>query len=371
VRITAIRLRRLVLPLEPPFVAAWDPHPRQAFEATVVVVETDEGLTGIGSGDTMDGFRRYEHLFLGEDPSAIERHVRVLETIAFHAGRYWPLEEALWDLAGKAKGVPVARLLGTPSERLPAYASTGELRPPAERAESALALREQGFRALKLRIEHDQVEEGLACVRAVRDAVGTTMDIMVDLNQAWRMPGDVREPLPFDAVRRLAEELHDLDVRWLEEPLPRGDLRGLAALRAETGVALAGGEMTREPAQLDAYLAAGAFDVYQPDAVLAVGILRARVFAERVREHGHAFTPHTWTNGLGLLANLHLAGAVDGVPYLEFPYDPPGWTPERRDFMLAEPLVVDAGGFVSVPPHPGLGADLDAQALDRYAVGEA
>ena len=59
-------------------------------------METDEGLTGIGSGDTMDGFERYEHLFVGRDPLAIERHVAVLETITFHAGRYWPLEAALW-----------------------------------------------------------------------------------------------------------------------------------------------------------------------------------------------------------------------------------------------------------------------------------
>ena len=77
VRITGIRLDRLVLPLDPPFPAAWDPVPRRSFAATIVRVETDEGVVGIGSGDTMDGFEAFEHLFIGGDPLAIARHVRV------------------------------------------------------------------------------------------------------------------------------------------------------------------------------------------------------------------------------------------------------------------------------------------------------
>ena len=151
-KIRAIRLERRTLDLDPPFPAAWDPHPRRRFEATLVFVESDEGLTGIGSGDTMEGFHAYEHLFVDRDPLDLERHVRALETIAFHAGRYWPLEAALWDLAGQAEGVPAARLLGGSQDRLPVYASTGTLLAPGARAETAVALREEGFRALKLRI---------------------------------------------------------------------------------------------------------------------------------------------------------------------------------------------------------------------------
>jgi D-galactarolactone cycloisomerase len=366
VRITGIRLRRLRLPLDPPFLAAWDPQPRRSFEATLVLVETDDGLIGVGSGDTMDGFERWEHLFVGEDPLDIERQVRVLETVSFHAGRFWPLEAALWDLAGKAEGVPAALLLGGALARLPAYASWGELKPPAERAESALALREQGFRALKIRVERSRPDEGLAVVRAVRAALGSEMDLIVDLNQGWRMPGDVSEPLGFEDVRRLADALRDLDVLWLEEPLPRHDVRGHAALR-QTGIAVSGGEMAREPADLEAFLEADALDVYQPDAVLAVGLLRARELAERVLARGRRFTPHTWTNGIGLLANLHLTAGVGGGPYLELPSDPPAWTPERRDFMLAAPLRPDGEGFVAVPDRPGLGVELDEDALRRYA----
>jgi L-alanine-DL-glutamate epimerase-like enolase superfamily enzyme len=357
-RITAIRLERRTLDLDPPFRAAWDPIPRGRFEATLVFVETDEGLTGIGSGDTMDGFAAYEHLFLDRDPLEIERHVRVLETVAFHAQRYWPLEAALWDIAGKARGLPVATLFGGATDRLPVYASCGEPKPPAERAESALALREEGFRALKVRIDRDGLAEGIAVVEAVREAVGSTMDVMVDLNEGWRMPGDVRPPLAVDTVRRIAGELSQYDILWLEEPRPVWDVRGLAELRAETGVRLAGGEMVRTTAEFEAYLDAEALDVYQPDAVLAVGLLRAREVADRAQARGHRYTPHTWTNGIGLLANLHVAAGVGAGPYLEFPYDPPTWTPARRDFMLAEPITLDRDGCLAVTDRPGLGVVL-------------
>ena len=189
-KITRIALTRLVLPLEPPFPAAWDPVPRTRFAATIVRIETDEGVVGIGSGDTMDGFEAFEHLFVGQDPLAIARHVRVLETIDFHAGRYWPIEVALWDIVGQVAGLPVATLFGGAADALPVYASCGMLLPATERAESALALRAEGFRALKIRIDPRRLEEGMAAVAATRDAVGDSMAIMVDLNQGWRMAGD-------------------------------------------------------------------------------------------------------------------------------------------------------------------------------------
>jgi D-galactarolactone cycloisomerase len=362
VRIERIRIERRTLKLDPPFEAAWDPSPRHSFEATLVFVDTDEGVTGIGSGDTMDGFERYEHLFVGRVARDLDRHVRVLETIAFHAGRYWPLEAALWDLVGKAEGKPVVQLLGGRPGRIPAYASTGEQRSPGERAESALRFREEGFRALKVRIDRTRLEEGIAGVAAVREAVGSSMEIMVDLNQGWRMPGDVSPPLDSEVVRATAERLCDLDVYWFEEPLPRDDVQGYAALRARVGTRIAGGEMARTTAELEAFEAADALDVYQPDAVLAVGLSRAAEVARRVLARGRLFTPHTWTNGIGLLANLHLTAGVGGGPYVEFPYDPPGWTPERRDFMLAEPVRVEDGHLV-VPDRPGLGFELADAAL--------
>jgi L-alanine-DL-glutamate epimerase-like enolase superfamily enzyme len=366
-KITAIRARRLRAELDPPFRAAWDPVPRRSFAVTLVFVETDEGVVGVGSGDTMDGFEPFVDLFLGQNPLSIARHVRTLETISFHSGRYWPLEAALWDIAGQVCGQPVATLFGGFADRLPAYASCGELKAPEERAESTLALLEQGFRALKIRIHRDAIEQGVAAVRAVRSAVGDSMDILVDLNQGWRMAGDIASPLDNARVRRLAEQLRELDVLWLEEPLPETDIPGLTSLRA-TGMRIAGGEMTRTLAELLGYLEADALDVYQPDVVLAVGMSRASLVADLAHARNRWFSPHTWTNGLGLLANLHVAAGVGGGPYLEFPYDPPGWTVERRDFFLSEPVRIDPDGCVAVPLRPGLGAILDQDVIDRLEI---
>ncbi len=365
-KITAVRTQRLRLPLDPPFFAAWDPMPRTSFEATIVRVETDAGLVGIGSGDTMGGFEEFEHLFVGEDPLQLARHARALETISFHAGRYWPLEAALWDLFGQACDEPVAKLLGGALDAVPAYASWGELRDPGQRAEDAHALLEEGFRAVKIRIAPERSDEGIGVVAAVRDAVGERLELMVDLNQWWRMAGDLGPRLGPAGARRVIERLREYGVLWVEEPLPGEDLRGMHELRSSTGVRIGGGEMARTFEELRLALDADALDVYQPDVVLALGISGARTLAELALRRNRWFTPHTWTNGIGLLANLHVCAGVGGGPYLEFPYDPPGWTPARRDFMLAEPVGVGPDGLLSVPDAAGLGARLDEEAVAFY-----
>lgn len=366
-KITAIRLTRMVLPLAPPFNAAWDPEPRATFPATLVQVDTDEGITGVGSGDTMDGFEAYESLFIGTDPMQILNQVRRIETINFHGGRYWPLEAALWDIIGQVAGLPVSVLFGAARDRLPAYASSGELLPPQQRAESALAARELGFTAMKIRIARDQLAEGVAAVRAAREAVGDDFDLMVDLNQMWRMSGDITVALPLARVHRLAAELQDLGVLWLEEPLPQEDRPGMRRLREQTGIQVAGGEMVRSMSEMVSLIEGDAFDLYQPDVVLAVGMYRARQVAEYANLRHRQFTPHTWTNGLGLLANLHVAAGVDAGPYLEFPFDPPGWSPERRDFFM-KPLMIDPAGDLVVPLAPGLGAQIDYDAVAHFTV---
>ncbi len=367
-KITAIEIERLRLPLDPPFAAAWDETPRFHADATLVRVRTDEGITGYGSGDSMAGFARFAELFIGRDPLEIAGHVRRLETIAFHADRYWPLEAALWDIAGKACGQPAATLLGGALTTIPCYASFGDARGPGERAEAVLAARQAGFRAAKIRIPRAATAAGVAAVRAAREAAGDDFAIMADLNQWWRMPGDIASALDLAAVRRIADELRELGVLWLEEPLPAADLPGMRALRDQTGIRIAGGEMARTPAELLGALAAGALDVVQPDPVLAVGMQRARTVGEVALLANHWFAPHAWTDGLGLLASLHLIAGVGGGPFLEFPYDPPGWTPRRRDFFLAEPLMIDVGGRLAVPISPGLGAEIDEDAVARYNI---
>jgi L-alanine-DL-glutamate epimerase-like enolase superfamily enzyme len=134
------------------------------------------------------------------------------------------------------------------------------------------------------------------------------------------------------------------------------------------GVRIAGGEMARTFDELRLALEADALDVFQPDVVLALGISGARTLADLALRRNRWFTPHTWTNGIGVLANLHVCCGVGGGPFLEFPYDPPGWTPERRDFMLAEPLRIDGDGCLRVPGAGGLGVELDEDAIAYHAL---
>ncbi len=138
---------------------------------------------------------------------------------------------------------------------------------------------------------------------------------MVDLNQWWRMAGDIFPALDVAAVRPVAAELAELGVTWLEEPLPAADPAGMRLLREQCGIRAAGGEMARSVPELLDAIDAGALDVIQPDVVVAVGMLRARTVAEISLQRGRWFTPHTWTNGLGLLANLHVAAGVGGLAW--------------------------------------------------------
>ena len=159
---------------------------------------------------------------------------------------------------------------------------------------------------------------------------------MVDCNQGWRMPWDVRPAWDVERATEVAVALEAEGVYWIEEPLHRGDVAGMAELRRRVDIRVAGGELTREPYEFAALLAADSLDVYQPDCVCTQGITGLRRLAADVVAAGKVFTPHTWGNGIGLLANAHLtAGTVD-APFLEFPFDPPEWTTARRDFPLTE-----------------------------------
>src|SRR5204862_8080952 len=156
------------LALAPPFNASWDTRPRTHFDATIVRIATDEGLVGVASGDMMVGFAGHEHLFIAQDPLAIERHFRVISNIGLHYGRCWPLDLALWDLAGKIAGQPCWKLLGGLSNKVRAYASSGTLRDApamAEVAEQYLAL---GFPAMTLRFHRGDWRDDIRALEAVR-----------------------------------------------------------------------------------------------------------------------------------------------------------------------------------------------------------
>ncbi len=368
-RITGIETRRYALPLDPPFAAAWDPIPREELAATLVLVHTDEGLTGYASGDDLPDAPLLAKVLSGLDPLRTEVVREMCETVDFHGGRPWTAEVAVWDLVGRILEQPLWRLLGGRSERLVAYASSGELVDPDERARRVVELRDRGVRAVKIRFHQADWRDDVAVVRRVREAVGDTIELMVDANQGWRMAGDREPRWDVATAAQCAAALEPLGVYWLEEPLRTDDVDGYAALRRLTSIRLAAGEMARTAGEARDLVLRGAVDVVQPDVVLAGGIGGCRRIAALADLCGRAFSPHTWTNGLGLVANLHLAAAVSTSPFVEVPLDPPAWTPERRDYLLPAPLEIAPDGTIAPPPGPGLGVTPDLDALERFRVG--
>ncbi len=365
--IDSISIHHYRLPLDPPFHAAWDPNPRRSHTVTLVRV-TAGGMEGVGSGDAMLGFAGHEQLFIGQDVFDIERHVQLLDNLQFMYGRMWPLEIALWDLMGKATGQPLWKLLGGRTDRVPLYASMGQRRPTHERAAAARRLVEQGFRAVKVRFYANSVADNLAVARALRDAVGADAALLVDANQGWRMPWDARTLWDFKTALYVADALAELNVFWLEEPLPRSDYRGLAELRRRVKVCIAGGEGNRDFSEHLECLHHGSLDVYQGDVAWSTGVLRGRQLAQMAQAAGALYSPHTWGDGLVLLANLHVAAALSTAPFFEFAYDPPEWTPARRDYILPTPLEADDEGMMTLPAAPGLGVSIDWQAIEPLRI---
>lgn len=367
-RIERIEARRYEIPLDPPFRAAWDPVPRERLRETIVLVHANDGVVGVASGAPLPDVDALARLLVGIDPRRTEVVRSICETVDFHGGRPWAVEVAVWDLVGRALGEPLWRLLGGRSESLLAYASSGERVSADERVARVKTLVAGGVRAVKLRFHHEDWRADVEVVEAVRDAVGSRIEILVDANQGWRMPGDLRTPWDVATATACARALERSDVYWLEEPLPTSDVEGYALLGRRTSLRLAAGEMVRTLAEARDLVLRGGVDVVQPDVMLAGGIGGCRRVAAVADIAGRAFSPHTWTNGLGMIANLHLATAVSSVPFVEVPFDPPAWSSQRRDWMLPQPLEIAADGTIRPPAGPGLGTTLDLDDLERFRV---
>jgi len=366
VKITGIEARSYSLPLDPPFNAAWDPKPRTSFGETIVIVETDDGVRGYAGGAPAPNVGFLESLLIGLDPIDTDRVFEVCQSVDFHHGRNWTVEVAVWDLLARAAGKPLWQFLGGPSDRYRAYASTGERVDTAVRVERLLAWQEQGVRAAKIRFNHPDWREDVKVVRAAREALGSGMELMVDANHGWRMAGDLRQRWDLATALQCAQALGDFDVFWLEEPLDTGDIEGYTALRETSPVRIAAGEMVRSLSETRRLL--DSVDVIQNDVVLAGGVSGCRMVAGWAEERHRTWSPHTWSTGFGLLANLHVALAYSKAEFIEVPYDPPAWTPERRDFMLPLQVEIGSDGDVRVPAGPGLGVAPDLEALERYRV---
>lgn len=367
-KITDVEAYLCHFPLEAPFYPSWIPGlPQMNNSCLVIRLLTDEGIDGITASVAFAGELRGTpdllKIFLVErDPFKVEDFVKIFRSAKAVGIRAWFMEVALWDIIGKATGQPIYKLLGGYRDRVKAYASTGEVREPKQRVEDSLAIKEMGFKALKLRIKSQTVAGDLAVVQAVREAVGPEMDIMVDANQAWPIHGFADYPT-WDLKRAMvmSRELHDLGVAWLEEPLGMYDYEGLATLTSSTPLTISGGEMNSDIFEFRDIIGRRCYDIIQPDVTLSCGILNGKKIAGMAETAGISLNPHTWTNGIGFAANLQLMGAIPNCTYCEFPYEPPGWTPEARDVMLAEPFGIDEDGFVRLPEAPGLGIELDME----------
>jgi D-galactarolactone cycloisomerase len=374
-RITQIDLWHVAIPTRVPFRPSWIPGlPQTQNRFTLLRLRTASGLEGWSAGVAMSRERQGLGSLLGpyllgeraDDIPSIRQRVREMGYLGIRAG--W-LEPACWDIVGKARGQPVWALLGGRPGAVRLYASTGQVRPGPERVEEVEARLAEGFQAVKLRVHAATLEEDLAHIRETRRGVGDAAVLAVDANQGWRV-AVVADAPRWDYQRALAfcREAEALGFAWVEEPLAMDDYAGMAWLRAETGVDLAGGELNGQGLpEFGVMLEKGCLDVYQPDATMVGGIAETWGIVRRVRAAGARYTPHTWTNGIGFAVNLQLQAASPwrDETWLEYPLDPPSWTPEVRDGILETPWLHERG-LLRLPEAPGLGFQVSRRALRRH-----
>jgi L-alanine-DL-glutamate epimerase-like enolase superfamily enzyme len=339
---------------------------------TLALIETDEDITGFAAGpEGGRGIltRTFKPLLIGMDPFDIGRvtpHLKNISRASFPCP--WMIEIALWDVLGKACGQPIHKLLGARRVRIPAYLSTYTVYSPRDAAEKALGYLEEGFKAIKLRIHFLKMEEDIAMVAAVRDAVGDEMQIMVDANQA----NAVNPPIwTWTRAFKTARALEKLEVSWLEEPLWWEELDGLTRLCSEVEIPISGGEMERGLLRFKEIIGKHAYDIIQPDVGLSGGIMETWKIATLAEAHSIPCVPHSYSVGLGLgfAANLQLAGAISLCDWVEYAHEPPGYSVEVRDSILKEPIFA-RDGEVEILNKPGLGVELAEGFLQKYAVLE-
>ena len=231
-----------------------------------------------------------------------------------------------------------------------------------------LAMMERGYRTAKLRVKSPYLHEDIRQIEVVRKGIGEDFALGVDANQGWLVSIVDRIPAwDLERATEFAAACADNGISWLEEPLDWHDYDGLAELRRRmTTLKIAGCELNAGWQEAKIFLEKGSFDIYQPDATFGGGISDAVRVMQACRERGLTFAPHTWTNGIGLIVNLHVYAAGDRAHPLEYPFEPPGWVPEVRDGLLAEPILADGAGTIAVPEAPGLGIVLDEDKLARY-----
>lgn len=341
----------------------------------VVEVVTDEGLTGVG---TVGGFcgaavsiirGHLRELLIGEDPRDVERHWQTMYTAS---GRYGSrgaaiealsgIDIALWDLLGRASGLPIYRLLGGRTRaRVPVYAShLQSVLPSEELVRRAKADVAAGFKAVKLFLRQGPadgpgaLDHCLGAARAVRDAIGGGVDLMVDANMRWDVPFAL-------AFGRAASELR---LRWIEEPIPHDDRDGYARLSSALDIPIAAGEHEYTRFPFAEMIRERCLGVLQPDVNRIGGITEARRIVALASAYSLPVCFHQ-----GWLHSYHQIAAFPNCPIGEYfpPPDPAAPAGNALNWLAltGEPRAVD--GYVDLPERPGFGWEVDREQVAQLA----
>ena len=380
-KITGVEVHVLKSPLAEPF--AFSQGWVRQRSATLVEVVTDEGVTGWGEAFAQ-GLEPPEiaaaaieyalkPLLIGADPLATE----VLWHRMYHATRDYgrkgsvvaaisAVDIALWDIAGRARGEPIHKLLGGAfRDRVEPYA-TGFYRikgqgEAARLAEEAVRHHEAGFRLMKVKLGYG-VEDDIACMQAICRAIeGRDITLMIDTNHAYGRA----------EALRLGRALADCKLRWYEEPVVPEDLRGYVEMREKLTMPIAGGENEHTMYGYRELFAAGAVDIAQPDLGSCGGITAARHIIALAQSHGVAVNPHVWGSAIAQAASLQLIAALPVAHHSLFAQEPV-FEYDRsshpfRQHLITEPIL-QQGGWVTIPDGPGLGVEIDRAALEKYRV---
>jgi L-alanine-DL-glutamate epimerase-like enolase superfamily enzyme len=354
-------------------------------DAVVVRVHTDEGLVGIGEVDATPHVVKafieapsahafslgIRDLLLGEDPLDTRRLWHKLYTATIMAGRrgmgihvIGAIDVALWDLRGRAEGRPIWKVLGGAIQpHVIPYASILPSGPPgpsalADATRRMALVREAGFRAAKIeavvevtRGDWDVVE----MTRLAREAVGDDVALMLDVGYRWQ---DAKSAL------HTLRQLEPLDLFFVETPLRIDSLRAYADLQRQTPIRIAIGELNATRFEFFDLMDVARVDVVQPDIPRVGGFTEALRIAEAAADRGRLVVPHAWNTGVTAAAAIHFAAVTPNCPYVE--YLPPAMLGPglRKDLLAKEPTLVD--GVIPLPDEPGLGVELDSDAVARY-----
>lgn len=340
-----------------------------------VKVHTDEGIHGIGEAyscgpdrATEAAIHDFEEWLAGRDPLDIEGLWQLM-----YIGSRFPggsvvnaaisgIDHALWDIKGKALGVPVWQLLGGKvRDRVRVYQNPGG-RTPEEIGERALALRERyGYTAFKIG-PHPPGSEGMPWNRVVREAAARLEGIRKAVGEDVDIGVDPHARI-FEPVRALemAEALKPYKPFFFEEPLRPENIDALAEFKKQCPVPVATGEMLYTKYEFRDLLARGAADIIQPDVCLTGGLSEMKKIAAMAEAHYVTVAPHNPMGPVATAVNVHFAIATHNFLILEYIPDD---QPPRRD-LVKEPLVV-RDGYIEAPTRPGLGIELNEEAFGKY-----